>query len=94
MSSDTYVAWNWKAGTAFSNDASATGVGSIDSSGSVNTDVGFSIISYTGTGSAGTVAHGLGVAPEMYIVKRRDAALVILGQSILLALGATKTTSS
>ena len=72
-SSDTHVAWNWKAGTAFSNDASATGVGSIDSSGSVNTDVGFSIISYTGTGSAGTVAHGLGVAPEMYIVKRRDA---------------------
>ena len=72
-SSDTHVAWNWKAGTAFSNDASATGVGSIDSSGSVNADVGFSIISYTGTGSAGTVAHGLGVAPEMYIVKRRDA---------------------
>ena len=72
-SSDTHVAWNWKAGTSFSNDASSTGVGSIDSSGSVNTDVGFSIISYTGTGSAGTVAHGLGVAPEMYIVKRRDA---------------------
>ena len=23
---DTYVAWNWKAGTSFSNDASSTGV--------------------------------------------------------------------
>ena len=70
---DTYVAWNWKAGTAFSNDASATGVGSIDSAGSVSVDTGFSIISWTGTGSNGTIAHGLGVAPEMYIVKRRDA---------------------
>ena len=72
-SGDTYVAWNWKAGTAFSNDASATSVGSIDSTGSVNTDIGFSIISWTGTGSNGTIAHGLGVTPEMYIVKRRDA---------------------
>ena len=69
------VAWNWKAGTAFSNDASATGVGSIDSSGSVNTDVGFSIISYTGNGSNGaTVAHGLGVSPDMIIAKTRDSA--------------------
>ena len=41
----TYATWNWKAGTAFSNDASATSVGSIDSTGSVNTDIGFSIIS-------------------------------------------------
>jgi hypothetical protein len=71
----THVAWNWKAGTAFSNDASATGVGSIDSSGSVNTDVGFSIISYTGNGSNGaTVAHGLGVSPDMIIAKTRDSA--------------------
>ena len=69
----TYASWNWKAGTAFSNDASSTSVGSIDSAGSVNTDVGFSIIGYTGTGSNGTIAHGLGVTPEMYIVKRRDA---------------------
>lgn len=72
-SSSTYASWNWKAGTAFSNDASATGVGSIDSSGSVNTDVGFSIISWTGTGANATVAHGLGAIPKMYIVKRRDA---------------------
>ena len=69
----TFVTWNWKAGTAFSNDASATGVGSIDSSGSVNTDVGFSIISYTGTGSNATVAHGLSKAPELYIVKSRTS---------------------
>jgi hypothetical protein len=74
-SGGTYVGWNWKAGTAFSNDASATGVGSIDSAGSVNTDVGFGIISYTGNGSNGaTVAHGLGVSPDMIIAKTRDSA--------------------
>tara|TARA_B110000305_G_scaffold122282_1_gene136974 strand:- start:2690 stop:3730 length:1041 start_codon:yes stop_codon:yes gene_type:complete len=68
---DSYVSWNWKAGTSFTNDASATGIGSIDSTGSVNTDAGFSIISYTGTASAATVAHGLGAVPKMIIVKTR-----------------------
>ena len=67
------VAWCWKAGTSFSNDASATSVGTIDSTGSINTTAGFSIISYTGNGTLGaTVAHGLGVAPSLVIVKRRD----------------------
>jgi len=68
----TKVAWNWKAGTSFSNDASSTSVGSIDSAGSVNSDLGFSIINFTGTGSALTVAHGLSKAPELIIEKSRD----------------------
>ena len=72
--SNTYVAWNWKAGTSFSNDASATGVGTIDSTGSINTTAGFSIISYSGTGTAGTIAHGLGSTPKMIIVKVRNFA--------------------
>jgi len=67
--SNTYVAWNWKAGTSFSNDASATSVGTIDSTGSVSTTAGFSIISFTG--QTGTVAHGLGVKPSMIILKCR-----------------------
>ena len=71
---DNYVAWNWKTGTSFSNDASATSVGSIDSAGSVNTTSGFSIITYTGTGSAATVAHGLGVAPKLIINRTISAA--------------------
>ena len=70
--SQTFVAWNWLAGTAFSNDASATGVGTIDSSGQVNATAGFSIVSYTGTGSNGTVAHGLGSVPKMIIFKVRN----------------------
>jgi len=65
-----YVAWNWKAGTSFSNDASATGVGSIDSAGTVSTDAGFSIINYTGNGTSGaTVAHGLNSAPQVTFIK-------------------------
>jgi hypothetical protein len=72
-SSDTYASWNWKTGTSFTNDASATGIGSIDSTGSVNTDAGFSICSYTGTGSTGTIKHGLNTAPAMIIVKNRSA---------------------
>mgnify|MGYP000459929827 CR=1 FL=1 len=65
--SETYVAWNWKAGgTAVSNTD-----GSITSSVSAAPDAGFSIVSYTGTGSSGTYGHGLGVAPNMIITKDR-----------------------
>ena len=74
LNNGTYVGWNWKAETAFSNDASATSVGSIDSAGSVNTTAGFSIITYTGTGSNATVAHGLGAVPNVIIVKGRNTA--------------------
>jgi hypothetical protein len=64
----TYVSWNWKAnGAGISNTD-----GSITSTVSANTTSGFSIVSYTGTGSAATVGHGLGVTPSMYIVKNRS----------------------
>ena len=69
-SSKTYVAWCWKAGTAFSNDASATSVGSIDSAGSINTTSGISIIGWSGTADVQTLAHGIS-EPEFIIVKRR-----------------------
>ena len=68
----TYVSWNWKAGTSFSNDASSTSVGTIDSSGSINTAAGISILTYTGTGSAGTIAHGLGAVPKWIFTKDTD----------------------
>ena len=71
---DTLVAWQWKAGTAFSNDASSTSVGSIDSVGSVNTDAGFSIVSFTGGGANATIKHGLTSKPSMIIVKARGQA--------------------
>jgi len=68
----TYASWNWKAGTSFTNDASATGIGTIDSSGSVSTTAGFSIISWTGSGSGATIAHGLGAQPQIVFVKNRS----------------------
>ena len=72
VNNGTFASWNWKAGTSFTNDASATGIGTIDSAGSANTTSGFSIVSYTGTGSAGTIKHGLSTAPKMIIQKNRD----------------------
>jgi len=68
----TYVGWCWKAGTSFTNDASSTGIGDIDSAGSVSTDAGISICSFTGNGSnSQTVKHGLSQAPEFIILKAR-----------------------
>ena len=71
---NNYVAWQWKAngGTTTTNDASSTGVGTIDSVYQANTTAGFSIVTYTGTGSAGTIAHGLGATPKLYIIKNRE----------------------
>jgi len=73
---DTYVAWQWKAngGTTTTNDASATSVGTIDSVYQANTTAGFSIVTHTGSGSAGNIAHGLGVAPEWVLTKNRSQA--------------------
>ena len=64
---NSHASWNWL----------ANGQGSSNTDGSINTTYtsanttsGFSISTYTGTGSAGTIGHGLGVAPAMIIVKR------------------------
>jgi len=64
-----YVAWCWRAGAG---TTSTNTNGSITSVVSVNQDAGFSVVSYTGTGSAGTVGHGLGKAPSFIIIKRRS----------------------
>ena len=70
QSGGTYVGWNWKAGGSSSSNAG----GSIASNVSANTKAGFSIVTYTGTGANATVGHGIGIAPRMIIIKRRDAA--------------------
>ena len=70
QSSNAYVGWQWRAnGTGVTNTA-----GSITSTVSANTTSGFSVVTYTGTGSAATVGHGLGVTPAMIIVKERSTA--------------------
>ena len=69
-SGNTYVAWCWKAGgTAVTNND-----GSIASSVSANQEAGFSIVVYTGNGTAGgggTIGHGLGKTPEIMFGKNR-----------------------
>jgi len=68
-SSHTFVAWNWNCPTTFSGNTDGT----ITSSGRKNTDAGFSIVSYTGTGAVATVGHGLSKQPELVIHKTREA---------------------
>tara|TARA_E500000305_G_scaffold205_1_gene155 strand:+ start:1056 stop:3605 length:2550 start_codon:yes stop_codon:yes gene_type:complete len=75
----TFVSWNWHAngGSTTANDASATGVGSIDSVYQANTTAGFSIVTYTGSssgtdGTPSTIAHGLGAVPKWILFLPRD----------------------
>ena len=66
----TFASWNWLAGGSTSSNSD----GSITSTVSANTTAGFSIVTYTGTGSNATIGHGLGSAPAFITVKRRDSA--------------------
>ena len=69
----SYVAWQWKANggtaTATISESGSNPAASVQA----NPTAGFSIITYTGTGSEGTIAHGLGATPNYVIVKNRDA---------------------
>jgi len=70
----TYVSWNWKANGG---TATATISESGDNPAAVvqaNPTAGFSLITYTGTGDSGTIAHGLSAVPTMMIIKNRDVA--------------------
>ena len=68
-SSDTYASWNWRlnGGTEVSN-----GNGGIASTVQVDPSGGFSLVKYSGTGSASTVGHGLSSAPTWIFAKRYD----------------------
>jgi hypothetical protein len=69
-SGEPYVGWFWKAGGTASSNTN----GSITSTVSANTTSGFSIVSYTGTGSNATIGHGLASVPKIIFVKRRNTA--------------------
>jgi hypothetical protein len=70
-SGNTLVAWQWQAGQG---STSSNTSGSITSTVSVSTTAGFSVLTWTGNGSAGaTIGHSLGVAPKWIIVKRRNS---------------------
>ena len=65
---EKYVSWQWKTdGTSGSSNTDGT---NITSTVSVNTTSGFSIVKYPGSGTASdTVGHGLGVTPELIMVR-------------------------
>ena len=62
---DDYVNWCWKGNGAGSSNSDGTTTSTV----SANTTAGFSIVKYSGSSSAKTIGHGLGVVPEMIIVK-------------------------
>jgi hypothetical protein len=66
----THAAWQWKCdgGTTSSNTD-----GNTTTTVQANTDAGFSIVTYTGTGSSSqTMGHGLGVTPNIVLTKARS----------------------
>ena len=66
-----YVAWNWKAG---GDEVPANGTSLTNRSVSANPDAGFSIMTYTGNTSDGTIYHGLNKRPELWIFKNLSVA--------------------
>jgi hypothetical protein len=68
FSGRNYVAWCWRAGGA----SIANTNGTINTQVSTNTASGFSVVTYTGTGVAGTIGHGLGKTPDWLIFKNRS----------------------
>jgi len=69
---DPYVAWNWYAPTAETNNAGSNGA-TITSTIKKNVDAGFSIVKHTGTGGTGTVGTGLSSPAELIIRKNLEA---------------------
>ena len=67
-SGNPFVAWAWDAGTSTVTNTAGT----ISSQVRANVSAGFSVVTYTGNGTAGaTLGHGLGVAPGMAFFKSR-----------------------
>ena len=63
--SNNFVSWNWKMNGAGSSNSD----GSVTSTVSVNSTADMSIVTWTGTGSAATIGHGLSGTPDYIIVK-------------------------
>jgi hypothetical protein len=71
--SATQCTWAWRAGGGSGNRTTFSESGNNPAGGyQANTTAGFSIVDYTGTGSAGTIAHGLGAVPKSIWVRNLD----------------------
>ena len=68
-SGEDYVGWQWLG----ANGTVSNSTGDITSTVSANTTAGFSVLTYTGNGSASqTIGHGLGLVPDWIFTKRLD----------------------
>ena len=78
--STNYGSFTWKAGTT----SGISGGTITPTSYSINTTSGVGIYAFTGTGSAGTIAHGLGKAPSLVCIKclDSDGAWVLWGNGL------------
>ena len=82
-SGDSFVSWNWKAGTSSGITAGSQTI--YPGAYSINTTAGFGIYKYLGNGTAGaTISHGLGVTPKMIFFKKLDGSANWVVQSPLL----------
>jgi len=76
VSTGANVAWTWDAGSSTVSNTE----GSITSSVRANASAGFSVVTYTGTGSStATFGHGLGVTPGFFIIKNRSSSCNWMG---------------
>tara|TARA_R100001510_G_scaffold23207_1_gene20374 strand:- start:6561 stop:9008 length:2448 start_codon:yes stop_codon:yes gene_type:complete len=70
---ESYVSWNWVANGGTTENIDVGGDITIASVVQKNTTAGFSIVQYTGNGSASQkIGHGLSQAPEFIVTKRLD----------------------
>tara|TARA_A100000171_G_C2127083_1_gene144213 strand:+ start:665 stop:1705 length:1041 start_codon:yes stop_codon:yes gene_type:complete len=99
-SGDTFVAWNWKAGTTGSGTTGGSGTAKSYSY-SVNTTSGFSIVKYEGNGTNNhQIPHHLGAVPKMIIFKNEqdgygwDVYHVSMGNAKRMYLSATNAETS
>lgn len=65
LTGQNYIAWSWTSNSTTTNPSGGT----ISTNVKANQNYKFSIIKYTGTGNVGSIAHGLGVTPSMFIIK-------------------------
>jgi hypothetical protein len=69
LNNDSLVAWCWAAGSSTVSNTD----GNITTSLRANATAGFSIATYSGSGTNGdTIGHGLGVQPDFCVVKARN----------------------
>jgi hypothetical protein len=81
VNSNTFVAWNWKAGGSGVSNTD----GNVTSTVSADTTSGFSVVTWTGDESVSDqIGHGLSQKPDVIIARRRDGthAWVVWGEAI------------